>query len=441
MSDCTAEPPAPTPTGVTWISGSLVFMLVLAAIINYLDRQALSVVSPTLKHDFHLSNEQWGAVNSAFSFVYIFSTFFGGMWIDRIGVRKGLMISIGVWSVAAAGHAFAHDFWSLCFWRMFLAVGEGPGASSLMKGVRRLLPPHLRDSGTAWVGMGSIAGALLVPFTVGPLVLSHGWQASFFVTGSAGLLWMPFWAILVSRSKVSLGGETIAMKYGDHAPAKLNLRSLSMWATLLTILFAVPPSVFVLNFLALYFNQTFGVSQQKVIGLMWQPYLAMDFGQLLAGFAVTLLVSRGWKFFSARRLIISAGLLGSALLLMMNYSANVNEAMMWLVVGRFMYQGGYIIMMAHAMECVPESQTALMHGLMNSTFGISNVVINLAIGKMADVFHGYKQVVVMSSLSPLIGLIFWLVFATLHTRQLAREGKDAEAAAAAGGTPVYSGPH
>src|SRR6478672_11865140 len=103
---------------VTSLQAALVTLLVLSAVLNYIDRQALAMVSPTLKREFQLTDVSWGWVNSSFSLVYLVTAALGGAWIDRVGVRKGLLISTIIWSVAAAGHAFATGFWSLCFWRM-----------------------------------------------------------------------------------------------------------------------------------------------------------------------------------------------------------------------------------------------------------------------------------------------------------------------------------
>ena len=108
------------------LQGSLVALLVLSAILNYIDRQATAAVSPTLKAEFHLSAKEWGWINSSFALVYIFTTSFGGAWMDRIGIRRGLLISTVIWTLAAAGHALAAGFASLCLWRALLATGEGP---------------------------------------------------------------------------------------------------------------------------------------------------------------------------------------------------------------------------------------------------------------------------------------------------------------------------
>ena len=181
---------------MTALSWSLVVMLVLAGVLNYVDRQALAALGPTIKAEFHLSSTDWGWINSSFALVYIVSSVLGGMWIDKVGVRNGLLISTLVWSLAAAGHAFAHDFWSLCFWRMMLAIGEGPGNASLLKGMRRLMTPKLRDTGTSMISAGWAAGSLLAPIFAGLIAETYGWQGALMATGGLSLLWIPLWIAL-----------------------------------------------------------------------------------------------------------------------------------------------------------------------------------------------------------------------------------------------------
>jgi ACS family hexuronate transporter-like MFS transporter len=395
-------------------------LIVLSGVLNYLDRQALAVVSPTLKHEFQLTDARWGWVNSAFSLVYLFSTAWGGAWVDRVGVRKGLLISTIVWSIATAGHAFATDFWSLCFWRMALAVGEGPGNASLLKGMRRLMPPHLRDTGTGLVGAGTILGALVAPLTVVPLAVRFGWQAAFVVSGGFSLLWLPFWTVLSASPRAGLGAEAVELRSGsDEKPRRLDLSSKALWATLLAIFFTVPPTVFVQTFLPLYLTQQHHLTQAQVGAVYWQPFLATDLGQLFGGACAYMLLRRGWRFLSARRAVMIAGFLGSTMLLTMLSAPDAGTAMLRLDLSRFLFQTAYTVLLAYGIESVAEGQTGRMHGLMNATFSACNFVFNPLIGGISDRFHSYNPVIVLVGLSPLLGLACWLALSHGHARESA----------------------
>src|SRR2546421_2957009 len=98
---------APSHTSMTRLEVVLFALLLLSSSLGYIDRQTATVVSPTLKAEFGLKDEQWGWTNSAFYLSYFASSILGGIWVDRVGVRTGLLVCVGLWSVAAAGHALA----------------------------------------------------------------------------------------------------------------------------------------------------------------------------------------------------------------------------------------------------------------------------------------------------------------------------------------------
>ncbi|MEY4940105.1 MAG: hypothetical protein RIQ93_1840 [Verrucomicrobiota bacterium] len=403
---------------MTALSWSLVALLVLAGVLNYVDRQALAALGPTIKAEFHLSSTDWGWINSAFAAVYIASSILGGMWIDKVGVRKGLLISTIVWSLAAAGHAFAHDFWSLCFWRMMLAIGEGPGNASLLKGIRRLMTPKLRDTGASMIGAGWAAGSLLAPIFAGLVAEAYGWQGAFMATGGLSLMWLPFWIALAFRAKVPLGKERVALAAAnDRAPDPISWRSFGVWATLIAILSAVPPTVFTNSFLSLYFNQTWQLSQAQVTRILWQPFLAADVGMLTGGFATLLLFRSGWSFLRARTLVIGCGLVGAAVIALAAAAPNLDQALWLINVSRFLFSGGYAVLAAYGIESVTEKQTGAMSGLMNATFSVCNFIFAPLIGRMVDVTGNYNAVLVMVAVFPVLGFAAWVWLSRAAHRQ------------------------
>lgn len=403
---------------MTALSWSLVVMLVLAGVLNYVDRQALAALGPTIKAEFHLSSTDWGWINSSFALVYIVSSVLGGMWIDKVGVRNGLLISTLVWSLAAAGHAFAHDFWSLCFWRMMLAIGEGPGNASLLKGMRRLMTPKLRDTGTSMISAGWAAGSLLAPIFAGLIAETYGWQGALMATGGLSLLWIPLWIALAFRPNAPLGKELVTVTTAnDRAPQPISWRSYSVWAALIGIFCSVPPTVFANSFISLYLNQTWHLTQIEVTRILWQPYLAADAG-LLAGGLVTLLLFRaGWSFLRARTMVIGCGLAGGAVIALAATSTHLDHAMWLINLSRFAFSAGYAVLASYGIESVTERQTGAMSGLMNATFSVCNFIFAPLIGRMVDVTGNYNAVLVMIAAFPILGFACWVWISRLAQRQ------------------------
>ena len=404
--------------GIGAVGLALLVLLIAAAILSYLDRLAISTLGPLLKARFSLDNLHWGYINSAFSLVYIFTSLLGGWWVDRAGVRKGLLISIAIWGLAAMGHSLARGFWSLCFWRMMLALGEGPGMAAMVKGTRRLMPPRWRDFGNGLMNAGWAVGALISPLVVDPISRHFGWQAAFLTTGGLCVLWIPLWALFSwGRSKI-LGPQEIAFVVGsDQTPPRLDFRSLGLWATIAGLFCTVPPTVFVNTFLPVFFHDARHLSQEQYARLYWQPFLAADLGQVIGGLLVYLLLRMSWKYLIARRTVMFLGFVGAVVLIHVNHEPGVRGTMWCINISRFFFQVGYTALVAYGIESVAERQTALMAGLMNATFSACNLVFNPLIGWMADSFGHFNEVIVMISLMPVIGLIAWMMLSTRHARQ------------------------
>jgi ACS family hexuronate transporter-like MFS transporter len=380
------------------------------------DRLAVVAVSPTLIKEFDLNDELWGWTNSAFSLVYIFGSILGGVWIDRVGLKRGLAISIGFWSVAAAGHALAGGFWSLCLWRMLLALGEAPGFAGLLKGVRRLMPLHLRDTGSGLISAGTVLGAMVAPWIVIPLRGQIGWRSAFVVTASLGLIWLLAWLLLSRKEGEALGPRTVNLQTGTAA-RRLDWRSFSVWAAVLAIFFTVPPTVFVTHFLPRFLETTYSLSQEAMPYWLWQVPLATGVGQMLGGLAASALLARGWSFLASRRLIMLIGFPAAAVMVFANSATDPTWTLVWLSASRFWFMFAYTVLITYGMEVVAEEQTALMIGVLNATFGVSNLIFSPLCGRLADRLGGYREVTWMVAISPLVGLAVWLVLSYLAGRQ------------------------
>lgn len=404
---------------MSWRAIGLVGLLMLAAALGYVDRLAVVAISPTLVKEFQLSDQLWGWTNSAFSLVYIFGSILGGVWIDRVGLKRGLALSIAFWSVAAAGHALAYDFWSLCLWRMLLALGEAPGFAGLLKGVRRLMPLHLRDTGAGLISASTVLGAMVAPWIVIPLMGRLGWRAAFVVTAASGVFWLAGWILLTRKEGEVLGPQPVKLQTGTEA-GRLSWGSLPVWAAVLAVFFTVPPTVFVTHFLPRFLERTYAVSQEAMPLWLWQVPLATDIGQILGGLTASALLARGWSFLGSRRLIMLMGFPAASVIVFANAARDPTWALVWLSASRFWFMFAYTVLLTYGMEAVAEEQTALLNGLLNATFGVSNLLFSPLFGGLADHYQGYREVIWMVGISPLVGLAAWLILSHLAARQTAR---------------------
>ena len=175
-----------------WWVVSLIF---LASVLNYVDRQALSILAPTIQKELGLSNEDYASVLNAFLVAYTVALILSGKIVDRFGVRLSLALFVGWWSIANILTGFARSAASLGVCRFLLGLGEAGNFPAAIKTVAEWFPKKERALATGIFNSGTNIGALLTPILVPWITLHWGWEWAFLITGLVGLLWIVWWWI------------------------------------------------------------------------------------------------------------------------------------------------------------------------------------------------------------------------------------------------------
>src|SRR5688572_20228152 len=181
-----------TVPGLRWWIIGLVF---LATLINYIDRLTISVLAPVITRDLGLSNTEFGGIITWFLLAYTISQSLSGKLYDRIGTKRGFIVSIVVWSIAAMAHAFARGLASLSALRFVLGLGEAGNWPGAAKTVAEWFPIRQRAFGMAIFNSGAAIGSVVAPPLIVWLSLKYGWQTTFLVTGALGFVWLVFWLL------------------------------------------------------------------------------------------------------------------------------------------------------------------------------------------------------------------------------------------------------
>jgi ACS family hexuronate transporter-like MFS transporter len=191
-------------------------LLFFATTVNYLDRQVLSLLAPSLSEEFGWTNSDYANITAVFQFVYAISMLFAGRIIDRLGTKKGFILAITVWSLGAIMHAYSLPigtaFSTIMVWigvgavpvsiagfmlsRAVLGFGESGNFPAAIKAVAEYFPKKERSLATGIFNSGSNVGAILAPLTVPVIALHYGWEFAFILIGAIGFLWIIFWYFL-----------------------------------------------------------------------------------------------------------------------------------------------------------------------------------------------------------------------------------------------------
>ncbi len=171
----------------------LVALLFVGTALNYVDRQVLALLKPTLEAEFGWTNQEFAHFGSAVNIATIVALLFVGWFVDRFGVRIAYGIAVTVWSIAGMGHAAAASVGQFVAARSILAVAESVNTPAAVKAAATYLPLKERSFGLGLVNTAPNIGAILTPLLIPPLALAFGWKAAFIVTGALGFVWLAFW--------------------------------------------------------------------------------------------------------------------------------------------------------------------------------------------------------------------------------------------------------
>jgi len=337
----------------------VIALIALATVINYIDRQSLSVLWPEIVEDLFpdesaLERKQiYANISIIFVFSYAFGQAIFGKIFDWVGTRLGFVLAIGVWSIATALHAFAQGVVSLSIFRSILGVAEAgnwPGAAKSnaewFPTKERALAQGIFNSGAA---IGGIVSIPLIAF----LTVFFSWKMIFILVGLIGLLWLIPWVILVKappkshpwltdeeREYILTGQKTDETDVGteeeeEYDPTTVQVLSHKQsWGVIIASA-AIDPIWWLFVFwIPIYLNEVYGMDV-KSIGLYgWVPYVGAMFGAWFGGLLAQNRMKAGWNVNKTRKLTITLGclIMLPALLAMANPGAPVVAVLIMAVI-------------------------------------------------------------------------------------------------------------
>ena len=398
-----------------WMIG----LIFLATVINYIDRQTVSVLKKAITDDLGLSNPEYAAVQNSFLIAYAISQMVSGRLYDVVGTRIGFTISIIVWSIAAAAHAAASTALSFGFWRFVLGFGEAGNWPGAAKAIAEWFPARERALGMGIFNTGAAVGGALSPPLIAWLATTWGWRPTFLITGALGLGWLVLWLVFYrqpqehpwlgpeERAYILDGRETGALPGAAGEawrPGWLELlRYRQVWAVIVARFLTDPIWWLYVFWLPSYFQEARGFSLQQIGWSAWFPFLAGGLGALTGGWASGHLIQRGWSLDRARKTVMAAGalLVPAGILAMRAESPYV--ALAWMGVVLFGFQVWINNVLTLPSDFFPGSAVASVAGLGGTAAALASVLYNWNTGRVVDIL-GYTPVFVVAGVLGPLGL-------------------------------------
>jgi ACS family hexuronate transporter-like MFS transporter len=402
-----------------WIAG-LVF---LSTVINYIDRQTLSVLAPQLTRELGISNIEYGWISQAFLIPYTAMFIIAGILIDRWGVKLVYGVAAAWWSVAAILHALAESAVGFGVFRFLLGTAESANFVGAQKVAAEWFPPKDRGTLNGLVQAGTVTGALITPPLVVWLSLHYGWRTAFVATGAAGLLWVAAWfacydlperhprigATELQLIRAEVSDETASIGTTDVRWVDF-FRFPQMWGLLVARIISDPVWWFYLFWLPKYLTESRGLSMQEMGMVVWIPYLASDLGSVVGGWYSGRLISQGGQVVESRKavMLFSAVLMPVGVALVLQPPTPVTLFLISLVL--CVHSAWKTNLVTLTVDIFPRRVVASVHGLVATGGGIGGAIFTALAGYLIEWGSYTPVLVLMGFLHPIAYLcVRWLV--------------------------------
>lgn len=378
--------------GLRWL---IAVLLCAATIINYLHRQLLSVLAPLLRQDLHLSNTQYSYAINSFLISYAIMFTIGGWIVDRLNTRRGLALSLGIWSLASLCHAFVIGIWDLCLYRLLLGAAEPGNFTAGVKAVSAWFPTRERGIAIGLVVSGTGVGAVVAPPLALWLALHFGWRTAFLVPSFGGLLLLPLWWIVYrepahhpwlterEREHIFQDGKTDHLRHITVPWSRL-LHFRQSWAFVAARFFADPLGNFYWFWIPSFLVAAKGISLGELAKWLWVPYVLQGVGQLCGGYFSGRLIHHGMDPLLSRKLGISIAVVLSPFALLALRVSRVSEILAILSVamlGMGWWGANYN---SALMDAIPQSSVSSVSGLAGTAGAFSSILVIWFTGYVVD---------------------------------------------------------
>ncbi len=398
----------------------LVGLLFVVALINYFDRQSLSVVAPRFQAELHISDQGYGHIVSLFLFASAIAYAIAGFISDALGTRRSMALFVGWWSIAEAATAFATTALHLGVARFCLGLGEPGLWVAAPKAVGEYFERSRRSVAIGIYTLGATVGAVVAIPAIAAITIHLPWRSIFLVDGAAGILWLPFWfwcfrkdALRPIDTKGAFVEEGSSINQNESGLRAVFAHS-STWKLMVARGITDPVWYFYLFWFPKYLLSARGLNLAQVARLGWAVYLAAGIGTVAGGLFSGLLIRRGVPVQVAYRhtMLCAACLMPLSPLCALVSSSALAIGIASIVA--FAHMSWLVTLTATVVELYPPSLIGKAAGLIAAGSGFGGMISSEVIAWFVT-HGGYRPVFfLMAVLHPIAIAILWHTFTKRH---------------------------
>jgi ACS family hexuronate transporter-like MFS transporter len=396
-----------------WYIGGLLF---LSTVVNYIDRQTLSVLAPYIKTEYNWTNTDFAMLIIAFRAAYAVGQTISGRVVDRIGTRRGLSLAVAFYSTAAILTSLATGLRSFAAFRFLLGLGESANWPGATKAVAEWFPKRESGWAVALFDSGSSIGGAVAPFLVLWVYHTFGsWRPAFIVTGVLGFGWLVLFRWLYrspeehprlsqqEREYILAERADTRGPLGDGTAGRLTYRTLfalpQTWGIIIGKTLTDPVWFFITDWFAIYLVSK-GHRLEESLLAFWIPFLAADVGNFAGGGVSSWLIARGWPVGAARKLVVVFSGLGMTLLIPTVFTDSYTWLVACFAMSTLAYAAFSTMVLNLPADIYPTGSVASVSGLSGTGAGIGTILATYATGVVSD-RYSFEPILIAASLIPL----------------------------------------
>jgi MFS transporter, ACS family, hexuronate transporter len=394
---------------VRWIVCSL---LLFATTINYIDRQVLGILAPTLQKEIGWTEVQYGYIVTAFQAAYAIGLLLVGRILDIIGTKLGFALAIVFWSLAAMAHAFARTPFGFGLARFGLGLGEAGNFPAAIKTVAEWFPKKERAFATGIFNSGSNVGAIVAPAIVPFIALTWSWQAAFLITGAIGFIWLFFWLWLYQppekHKRLSSGELAYIRSDAEEAVTPIPWRRIigrrQTWAFAIGKFLTDPVWWFYLYWIPKFLNEKHGLTLSKLGPPLIVIYLVADVGSIGGGWLSSRFIRNGWSVNKARKTAMLICALAVVPIIFASQVSDVWSAVALISLAAAAHQGWSANIFTTASDMFPRRAVGSVVGVGGMAGAIGGMLVATGTGYLLQFTGSYHAVFVVAGVAYLVAL-------------------------------------
>ena len=412
-----------------WVICGLLF---LAATINYIDRQVIGILKPTLQQQYGWSEIDYADIVFSFQLAYAIGFLLAGRFIDRVGTRIGFAVAVLIWSIAAMGHAEAERYgpgvaallgvFGLVYApsvagfiaaRFALGIGEAGNFPGAIRTVAEWFPVKERAFATGLFNSGTNIGAIIAPLTVPWITVTYGWYWAFIVTGAIGFFWIALWLPLFGQPEghPRVGAAELAHIRSDPSPPmrQVTLRQIlphrQAWAFAAGKFMTDPIWWLYLFWVPDFLSRNHGLNLLAVGPPLVAIYLISDAGSIAGGWLSSTLIRRGWTVNAARKTAMLVSAVAVVPIVFASMATNLWVAVGLVGLAAAAHQGWSANLYTLTSDTFPRPAIATVVGFGGMAGAVGGMLIAKLTGYLLETTGSYLPVFLIAGSTYLLALL------------------------------------